>query len=162
MVDPHDGYVSFQEALLAGTINVVETSSGSGVFAHFDEPAKGVSRLTYVRLGEDRCTVTAFVAAVLNGRVGQHICVALGYAVPERFRNEGRASELVSFVIRDSAKQAGRLGHKKIYVEAVIDVENAASIRVAEKTFAVEPEKIIDRASKKPAYRYTIEISTNP
>lgn len=160
MVDPHDGYLSFQEALSAGIIDIVETSPGSGVFAHLDEPDEGVMRMTYVKLGEDRKTVTAFVSLVFNGHVGGHPCIALGYAVPEKFRNQGRASELVAFVIEDNAKQAGKNGHKKIYVEAVLDVDNHASRRVAEKTFAVSPESITDSFSGKPALRYTIEVST--
>lgn len=158
MVDPHDGYLSFQNELRNGNLVIGETASGSGVFSHFDMPEYGVRRLTYINLAEDKETVTAFVSCLFNGEVDGHPCLAIGYAVPEKLRNQGRASKLVADVVEDAKAQFLAAGVKKFYVEAVIDIENIASRKVAEKIFNVEPESITDRLSGRPALRYTLEV----
>lgn len=159
MVDPHDGYLSFQNELWNGNLEVGEIAPGSRIFSHFDVPKPGVRRLTYVSLAEDNKTVTAFVSCVFNGEVDGHPCLALGYAVPEQFRNQGRASQLVSAVIEDAKTQCRSAGYEKLYLEAVIDVDNIASCKVADKAFAVESESITDRVSGRPALRYTLEAT---
>ncbi len=160
MADPHLGMVSFQQALRQGILELSPVLTHSNLYSHFDVPAPGVNRLTYARLSDDMRTVKAFVSCVMNGRVEGHPCVALGYAVPEDMRNQGLAKQIVRDVIDDTIAQIGRAGAAAVYVEAIIDVENLPSQRVAEAILEVEGESITDGESGKPAYRYTQRYET--
>ena len=160
MADPHAGMVSFQQCLLAGILEVAVVQPHKDLYSHFDVPAPGVGRLTYVRLSKDRKTVTAFLSCVMNGEVDGFPCVAFGYAVPEKLRNQGLAKQIMRDVIQDQVDKAGKAGHSAVYVEAVVDVTNAASQRISESVLAVEREEIVDSASQRPAYRYTKRFDT--
>lgn len=154
MADPHVGMVSFQQALRAGILQLAPVKGHPDLYSHFDVPAPDVGRLTYVRLDKAR-NVRAFVACVMNGTVGGHPCVSLGYAVPEDVRTQGLAKQIVKDVIQDTLLQVGRMGATAVYFEAIVDVENVASQRVAEAALEVERESITDGESGRPAYRYT-------
>lgn len=162
MSDPHDGMVSFQQALLLGIIDLARVGSHQDLFSHFDVPEPGVNRLTYVRLSEDCRTVKAFLSCVMNGTVEGFPCVAVGYAVPEEGRNQGRAKQILLDVIDDQVNQARNNGVETVYIEAVIDETNLASLRVAETVLNVERESIIDTSSGRPAFRYTARFNGNP
>ncbi len=122
MTDPHDGMVSFQQGLSEGILGLGPVPNHQDLFSHFDVPAPGVRRLTYVRLSRDRKTVKAFLSCVMNGEVDGLPCVSVGYAVPESARNKGRAKEIFRDVINDQISQARRNGSETLYIEAVIDV----------------------------------------
>lgn len=158
MTDPHDGMISFQKGLQAGILELGPVPNYQDLFSHFDVPAPGVGRLTYVRLSDNRRTVQAFLSCVMNGKVDGFPCVSVGYAVPESARNQGRAKQILRDAINDQLHQARRNGIETLYVEAVVDVTNFPSQRVAEAVLGVERESIIDSASGRPAYRYTARI----
>ena len=90
------------------------------------------------------------------------VCIAVGYAVPQDERNQGRAKHILQDVISDLIVQARRFGEKTIYVEAVVDVTNIASQKVAEAVLKVDREQITDSESKRPAYRYTARYDCRP
>lgn len=160
MADPYQGMVSFQEALRAGILTIGLVSKHQDLYSHLDEPAPGVRRLTYARLNGDRRTVTAFLSCIMNGYVDEFPCVAVGYAVPEGVRNQGFAKQILRDVVQDQIYQAGKMGVPVLYIEAVIDVNNLPSQRVAEAVFNVERESITDSATGRPAYRYTAHFDT--
>ena len=162
MADPHNGMVSFQHALHAGIIELGQVPNHQDLFSHFDVPAPGVHRLTYVRLSSDRRTVKAFLSCVINGEVDGFPCVAVGYAVPESERRQGYAKQILQDVIKDQIRQAGSNGIETVYIEAVVDVTNLPSQRVAETVLDVERESITDSASGRPAYRYTARFNGTP
>lgn len=155
IANPYGSMVSFQEELAAGRLRVDLVRPYTDVYSHLDRPTPTVTRLTYVRLAEDRRTVKAFVACIRNGFVEGHPCTSVGYAVPESMQNQGLARQLLREVIEDQVLRAGEAGFPTIYVEAVADVNNVASQRVAEAVLNAERESIVDSASGKPAYRYT-------
>ena len=160
MADPYQGMVSFQQALLAEKLAISLVSKHQDLYSHFDVPAPGANRLTYARLNEDRKTVKAFLSCIMNGKIDKFPCVAVGYAVPEDLRNQGFAKQILRDVVQDQIYQAGRMGVKVLYIEAVIDVTNLPSQRVAEAVLNVERESITDSASGRPAYRYTAHFDT--
>lgn len=160
IANPYGSMVSFQEELAAGRLGVSLVPPHKDVYSHLDRPTPTVTRLTYVRLAEDQKTVRAFVACIMNGSVDGCPCSSVGYAVPESMRNQGYAKQLFRDVIEDQVLQAGNAGFPTIYIEAVADVNNIASQRVAEAVLNTEPESIIDSASGKPAYRYTQRFSS--
>jgi predicted acetyltransferase len=160
MADPHQGMLSFQESLRAGILDLHPVKKHKDLYSHFDRPAPGVNRLTYVRLTKDRKTVQAFLSCVMNGEIDGAPCTAVGYSVPEQLRNKGLAKEILRDVVQDQVSQAGNFGRKILYIEAVVDVTNVASQRVAEAVLRVEREIITDSASGRPAYRYTARFDT--
>lgn len=160
MADPHLGMVSFQQALRQGILALAPVKGHADLFSHFDVPAPDVGRLTYVRLTDDRTTVKAFVACILNGTVDGYPCVSLGYAVPEEFRNQGLGTKIVQDVVQDTIFQVGKTGARAVFVEAIVDVENVPSQRIAETVLQAERESITDGESGRPAYRYTQRYDT--
>jgi hypothetical protein len=152
MADPYQGMVSFQQCLASGILKLALVKPHKDLYSHFDVPAPGVNRLTYARLGKDGKTVTAFLSCIMNGKIDGCPCVAFGCAVPEGMRGRGLAKQIMRDVIED---QVAQVGHSAVYIEAVIDVTNIPSQRVAEAVLAVPREEIVDSASKRPAYRYT-------
>ncbi|MEZ9370862.1 hypothetical protein AB4140_18855 [Shewanella sp. 10N.286.51.B2] len=162
MTDPHEGMLSFQHALRAGILELGPVANHQDLFSHFDVPTPGVNRLTYVRLSKDRRTVKAFVSCVMNGQIEGLPCVAVGYATPQEFRNQGHAKQILRDVINDQASQAQNNGFNSVYIEAVIDTTNVPSLRVAEAVLRVEHESITDSASGTPAYRYTAQFNGAP
>ncbi|QDX97065.1 hypothetical protein EGD00_08170 [Pectobacterium carotovorum subsp. carotovorum] len=155
MTDPYDGMVSFQQALHEGILEISPVANHQDLFSYLDVPAPGIRRLTYARLSEDRRTVKAFLSCVMNGEVDGFPCVAVGYAVPESERNQGYAKMILRDVISDQIYQSRMSDIHTLYIEAVIDVSNIVSQRVAEAVLNVERESIIDAVSGRSAYRYT-------
>lgn len=162
MADPHDGMVLFQQCLNEGILELAPVHNHQDLYSHFDVPEPGVKRLTYARLGNDRKAVKAFLSCVMNGEIDGFPCVSVGYAVPESERNHGFAKKIFRDVIIDQIHQARKNGIDTLYVEAVVDVTNLPSQKVAEAVLNVEGESIIDSASGRPAYRYTACVTEIP
>ncbi|HDS1679138.1 TPA: hypothetical protein QEM39_000614 [Pseudomonas putida] len=160
MADPHDGMLSFQQGLSLGILEIDRVPGYPDLYSHFDVPTPGTARFTYARLSHDRKTVEAFLTCVMNGKIGGMPCVAVGYAVPETNRSKGYAKSILRDVVLDQAVQAKRAGHSHIYIEAVADVTNLASQKVAQVILKAAPEEIVDSASSRPALRYTAKVDT--
>ncbi len=160
MADPHVGMVSFQQAINSEILVLAPVRGHKDLFSYVDTPAPGVNRLTYARLNEDHKTVNSFVSCVMNGYIDDDRCIAVGYAVPQNERNKGRAKQILREVIEDLVLQAGRNGAETVYIEAVVDITNIPSQKVAEAVLNVEKENITDSASGRPAYRYTARYET--
>lgn len=160
MADPYEGLVSFQQCLRAGVLEVNLVPKHTDLYSHFDVPAPGEARFTYARLSDDRKEVMAFLACIKNGTVDSFPCVSVGYAVPETMRNQGFAKQIFRDVIQDQVTNAGRSGIARLYIEAMVDVTNQPSQRVAEAVLGVERESVVDSASSRPAYRYTACFDT--
>lgn len=161
MADPHEGMISFQKALQSGILDIGPVQNYQDLYSHIDAPSPGTTRLTYVRLAENRKSLLAFVACVMNGMIDGSPCVAVGYAVPKNLRNQGLAKQILRDVVRDQVFQAGQAGFKQLFIEATIDVENLESQRVAEAVLASPRESITDTESGRPAYRYTAHFDTS-
>lgn len=155
MTDPTNALVSFQEALSAGGLHLERGRVDPTVYLHIDQ-AQGQTRFTYVHL--DGKTVTAFVSFVLNGAFEGHPNLAAGYAVPEPYRNQGKAKTILAAGIAEM--QNGFRGHPPFYVEAVVSEKNVASLKVAEAVLGGEAERIKDSHSGEPAVRFARKFET--
>jgi len=160
MTDPHLGLVSFQHALSNQLVHVDPVHGFEHMYSHFDVPAPGVKRCTYVRLSVDEKKVLATGVCVFNGHVGSAPCVSLGYAVAQDERGKGLAKQLLADAIHDQWRQARKAGVKTVAFEVMIDVTNAASVKVAESVFGTEREELMDEEAGVPAYRYTMVVDT--
>ena len=148
MVDPSSAMQSFQQELLNGRMRLQRGQIDPNLFLHVDTVV-GERRLTYVRL-EDK-TVTALVMFVLSEPVERTACFGIGYAVPETYRNQGRAKEIIKAAIAELQHGLGRNGRFEFYVEAIIGAVNVASQRVAEQIISKRPVSVTDQHTGLPA-----------
>jgi hypothetical protein len=155
MVDPSNALQSFQRELLRGRIGLQPGQLDPGLFLHVDT-ALGERRLTYVRL--EGQTVTALVMFVVSEPIDRTTCFGIGYAVPEGYRNQGRAKEIIEAAIADLRHGLGRQGPFEFYVEAIIGASNLASQRVAEQVISKKPIAVTDQQSGLPAFQYLRKV----
>jgi hypothetical protein len=155
MTDPTNALQSFQQALLHGGIQLQPGVLDRDIYVYFDRP-KGASRFTYVRL-EDT-TVTAFVEFASCEAIEGTPCFAIGYAVPEAHRNQGRAKNAIRAAISELQNGLGRIGLSVFYVEAIVGADNKPSQRVAEQVISDMPVPVTDQVSGLPAFRYVRKV----
>jgi hypothetical protein len=156
MTDPSNAMISFQEALSASALRPQPCALDRNLFVHADREL-GVPRLAYVRL-EGHAVVTAFVNLVQVEPIDGIPCFALGYAVPEAYRGQGRAKETVAAAIAEMRHGFGRAGIPSLYVEAVVGADNHASQHVAAAALKSAPEEVTDSVSGQPALRYLVDM----
>src|ERR1700690_62325 len=92
MTDPSNALVSFQKAFKLGRIKVRQCALDRSLYVH-DDVGEGTPRSTYVTLKGK--TVTALVILGLWKPIDGTPCFCIGYAVPEKYRNQGRAKKAV-------------------------------------------------------------------
>ena len=155
MTDPSSALKSFQQELLRGGIPLKRGVLDQELYVHFDRP-NGGSRFTYVRL-EGR-TVTAFVEFALCEPIEGTPRFCIGYAVPEAYRNQGRAKEAIRTAISEMQHGLGRIGLSVFYVEAIVGADNKSSQRVAEQAISDTPVAVTDQISGLPAFKYVRRI----
>ena len=152
MTDPANSLQSFQEELLLGTVRPTPTRLDPDLFLYRDSPLGEGSRMTYVRL--EGSTVTALVMFVPEEYIDGVPCAGIGYAVPQGYRGQGRAKEIIRAGIADMQYGLGLQGIPAFYVEAIVGADNSASRRVAEQLISTSPEAMTDGLSGLPAFRY--------
>lgn len=160
MTNPMDALVSFQQALLDGELHLRPGELDPDVFVHADQPAPGVSRITYVRL--DGRTVKAFVNAISAGYVDGLPCFQLGVAVPVQYRNKGYAKGLLASAIAELKNGLSRNKIPSFYVEGIVSVDNEPSKRASAATISSTPTPITDEDSGLPALQYIRKIEFTP
>ncbi|QYF93092.1 GNAT family N-acetyltransferase [Massilia sp. PAMC28688] len=150
MVDPHDALVSYQQAFKNGIISPTPGALHRDLVVLMDD-ANGMRRITYaiVEAGVVKATVVYLALEPLEGKP----CFQAGYAVALPFRGKGLATSILSKSIEEM--QHGFKRHmKKFYIEAVVNVDNEASKRVAERAFPELPSEIVDSYSGERALRF--------
>ncbi|GJL43327.1 hypothetical protein TUM17577_45360 [Enterobacter asburiae] len=134
MTDPNEGLISFISAYNAGEIIPAKCTLHDDLYVLQDD-ANGTPRLTYALIEEGVVKGTAVY--VLAEPVEGIPCFALGYAVLEKFRNQGIGSTMVKKSLEEIHQ-----GFKKhiptFYVEAVISRTNVASNQIALRTLSSE------------------------
>ncbi len=118
---------------------------------HLDQPG-GMARLTFVRL-QDR-TVTAMAVFFAADPVDNVLLFHGFYAVPEAYRNQGRAKDILRAALRQIEHGFARTEVSAIRVEMVVDAANAAAQQVAAAAISPDPVAITDEVSGRPALRY--------
>lgn len=116
-----------------------------------DQPA-GLTRLTFVRL-QDR-TVTAMAMFVATGASDGVLSFHVAFAVPEAYRNQGRAKDILRAALRQIEHGFPAVEVKAIRVEAIVGAENLAAQKVAAAAITPDPTPGTDEATGQPALRY--------
>jgi hypothetical protein len=155
MTDPSNALQSFQEELLRGTIQLRRGALDRDLYLHVDNP-NGETGFTYVTL-KGR-TVTALVIFALAPPIQGTLCFGIGYAVPEAYRNQGRAKDAISAAILELQNGFKRHGSTVFYVEAIVGADNKSSQRVAEQVISDAPVFVTDKISGLPALQYVRRI----
>lgn len=155
LTDPLVALTSFQAVFEREGIPLQPGIIDPALFVHLDQPT-GSPRFTYVRL--DRRTVTALVMFAQVPPLKGLPCFQLGVAVPEKYRAQGRAKEIVSAAIAELQDGLGRNGVAAFYIEAVVGTDNEPSKRVAAATISADPVPITDEYSGLPALHYIRKI----
>lgn len=157
MTDPSDALKSFQEALLGNQLQMQRGEVDPELLVYLDHPNEK-PRFTYVRL--QRRTVTALVMLVVSDAIEGTPCFQIGYAVPEAYRNQGRAKSAVSAAISELKHGLLRNEVATFHVEAIVGADNKASQHVAAGTISTTPVAISDQVSGLPAFHYVRKIRT--
>lgn len=156
MTDPSDSLTSFQQAFKDGEIQLQRGEIDQELFVHADRP-QGEMRFTYVRLQHQ--TVTALAVAVLIEPIEGIQCFQFGYAVPEAYRGQGRAKNVVEAAIVEMKNGLARNNIAAFYVEAIVGAPNLPSQRVAAATISATPAEVTDSISGLPALQYLRKIA---
>lgn len=154
MTDPSTALQSFQQFLLTGKIRLEPGRLDTNLYSYVDE-VDGTTRFTLVRL--EGKTVTAFVVFAQDGTIEGKPCFAIGYAVPEAYRNQGRAKEIVRAALAEMQGAFRRL-HPEFYVVAIVGADNKFSQHVAEQVISDTPVALTDQVSGLPAFKYVRKI----
>jgi predicted acetyltransferase len=88
----------------------------------------------------------------------RYLSFNIGYAVPEAYRNQGRAKEVVRAEIAEMRHDALQYGHSVFYVEAIVGADNKRSQRVAEQVISDTPVAVKDQVSGLPAFQYVRKV----
>jgi hypothetical protein len=158
MTDPFAALQSFQEAFANGALSLERGAIDPELFIHVDHP-NGSTRFTYVRL--DHRTVIALVMFALADPLEGSPCLQIGYAVPERYRAQGRAKDIVVAAIAELKKGLTGNGVPAFYIEAVVGMDNEPSMRVAAATISTSPVQTTDQVSGLPALHYVLKVEKN-
>lgn len=159
MTDPSDGMKSFQQELRRGSIAIQVAKTDPNLFVHLDAPnGPPEYRYTYVRLKGK--TVTAMVIFAAQPPEDGKPYFAVGYAVPKKFQNQGRAKDILVAAIADMRAGLLRNGIPEFYIEAIVGADNVTSRKVAEHIISHEPEAITEKLSGLPAFKYVRRITS--
>jgi RimJ/RimL family protein N-acetyltransferase len=151
--DPSAALEAFQRDL--DKIRLSPSETDPALLFHLDQPG-GMARLTFVRL-EDR-TVTA-MAVFFAADPTDNVLVFHGfYAVPEAYRNQGRAKDVLRAALRQIEHGFARTEVSAIRVEAIVDAGNAAAQQVAAAVLSPDPAAVTDEVSGRPALRYSATL----
>src|SRR5882762_3658505 len=150
MTDPSNALQSFQQLFLTGKIRLEAGRLDTKLYSYINK-MDGTTRFTLVRL--EGKTVTAFVVFAQDGTIEGKPCFAIGYAVPEAYRNQGRAKEIVRAALAEMQGAFRRL-YPEFYVVAIVGADNKFSQRVAEQVISDTPVAVTDQVSGLPAFQY--------
>lgn len=156
MTDPSDALDQYQEAYGQGLIPLQPGALDRDLFVAVDQPG-GRVRFSYMRV--DRGTLCVLVMFAQDGLVDGQPCFNIGYAVPEKYRGQGRARDTLVAALAELELGLSRAGVPEIHVEAVIGRDHGMSQRVAQAIFADAPTEITDSVSGLPALHYARKIA---
>lgn len=153
IVDPHIGFISFQQALRDRTIAPTLCAGHADLYVMMDVPEEGVRRLTYAIISDG--SAKAYAVYIQAEDMEGKPCFGVGYATDEHYRGKGIATALVKASMAELYKGIARHLHSPgIYIEAIVGVDNLASQKVASRLLSAEPESIKDNVSGEPALHY--------
>lgn len=117
----------------------------------YDEP-NGEKRFSYTKIFADE--IQALSIFVIAEPINNIPCFNIGYAVKENRRGSGLGVEAVEKGIEELQNGFRPTPVQKFYLEAIVDVTNKPSIKVAESLFPAPGKEILDHYTGKPALHF--------
>lgn len=153
ITDPNKGLISFQKALLSGSVKPKRCKLRRELYFLRDKPTPDTIRMTYTMIvGREVKALAVYIEEQPNE--GKR-CFGVGYAVAAPYRGKGLAKALLASSLEEfKAMMAGETPDSGFYLEAVIGLDNERSHRVARQIISAEPEAIVDSESGLPALHY--------
>jgi len=151
-VDAIHGLAARQVALLSGELNLRPTASHVALHACARSEDPGPV-LCYI-LVEEGTTVTAMVNFRPREPIDGRRAFNIELSVPEDRRRQGRGQEAVDAALLELRHELKRNGVTSFQVEAIVEMENAASRRIAENSISELSSATTDHYSGRPAFRY--------
>lgn len=156
MVDPTNALISFQHAFKRDEIRPERARLDRKLLVLLDEPRPDVHRFTCARVQGK--TVTALCSlSPADFHEGLPV-FQVGVAVPEQYRGQGRAKEVMAASIAELKNGFFGAGIEKFWIEAIVAKDNHASNAVAMVTLTKERVDITDEQSGTPAYQYMVKV----
>jgi hypothetical protein len=127
---------SFTTAVKHGVVTPVKGELRPDLLVLVDKP-NGETRFSYALLKENKV-----VAMATLGETEPYQglpCFQLNYAVEPSYRGRGLALDVSMAAIAELRNGFGRNGVRKWFVEAIVDAENEASLKVAGDLFSDRP-----------------------
>lgn len=150
MADPMDTLRSYQKALNSG--DFTDPNDLSGRYIPLDGEVPSGKRYDFVRVVGPEVQALAIFGE--DEPIDGVPCLSVGYAVSESMRGCGLAVEAVNLGIHELIKKFTASGPFSFYVEAVVDVTNEPSIRVAEKLFPESRLQVLESESGRRAWQF--------
>jgi len=152
ITDPHLGLLRFQKALLSGTIKPKRCKVRRELYYLRDKPTPDTIRMTYAMLaGRQVKAMAIYLEAEPNE--GKR-CFGVGYAVAVPYRRQGLAKTILESSLEEFSGLMAKEGEEPgFFVEAIVDVNNDPSNRVARKLIS-EPTPTTESESGLPALHY--------
>ena len=98
------------------------------------------------------------VTAMVNFRPREPIEGGTAYnielSVPEDRRRQGRGQDAVDAALLEVRHELASSGVSSFQVEAIVEMDNAASLRIAENSISETRTATTDRYTGRPAFRY--------
>jgi hypothetical protein len=126
------------------------------LFCYMDEPL-GTVRMAFARLQGQTVTAlaTLFASPPIDGVMDFHGF----FAVPEAFRNQGRAKDVLASALRQLTPNIAQSGVRAIRVNLVVEADNPAAQRVAAAVISSSPTTVKDEATGRPALLYSVTLT---
>jgi hypothetical protein len=159
-LDAIHGLAARQIALLSGELHLRPARSHPALHACDRTETVGPA-LCYI-LVEEGTAVTAMVnfrpREPINGTPAYNIELS----VPEDRRRHGRGQEAVDAALLELRHDLARQGVTDFHVEAIVEMDNAASLRIAENSISETRTHTTDLYSGRPAFRYLRAFDATP
>lgn len=124
-----DAFRALREAHSEGLVEFEKANLFDDIFLHFDAPAQGVHRFTYVMFDANN----NILAQVIFMRHGGGLNIECGWCVGVESRGKGIGSKIVERSIQEFVRGASIGGAPYIVLGASVDADNEASIKIANK-----------------------------
>ena len=159
-LDAIHGLAARQVALLRGELNLLPSASHPGLHACARTDTTGPA-LCYI-LVEEGTTVTAMVNFRRREAIEGRPAFNIELSVPEDRRRQGRGQAAVDAALLELRHELARAGVDEFHIEAVVEMDNAPSLRIAENSISETRTHTTDLYTGRPAFRYLRSFDATP
>jgi len=159
-LDAIHGLAARQVALLNGELNLRLAETHPALQACVRNHDAGT--VLFYNLVEEGTTVTAMVNFRPREAIDGMRAFNIELSVPEDRRRHGRGQEAVDAALLEVRHELARHGVTDFLVEAIVEMDNVASLRIAENSISETRTATTDQYTGRPAFRYLRSFEPTP